>query len=562
MNNPPASNPTRISRRSLGVMALVTSASMALAACSSNGTALGAEGSGSATPVNGGTLYWGIETALSTVNPHRNGQDKASPILRNVFDSYVHRKESGDYEPWLATSYDISSDGTQVTLTLREDVTFSDGQPLNADAVVANFTKLTTKGYLTSTPSGLQFLSSFTKVADNKVQFTLSKADTLFLLYLSTPASSPLSPASLAKAQTVLESGGPEVAGIGPFVVTAFTPKTELDLARRADYQWAPSSLVNGQKAAHLDKLIYRTFTEGSTRTGALQQGQVQISSDIQPLDVSVFQKGSGFSYERQPVGGLPYSLYLNVSKAPFDDIRVRQAFVKGFDLGPIVNSIYGGAFDQAKAPISVKGPFADNSLLGGYALDIAGANKLLDEAGWSARDGSGIRTKDGKTLTVRAVSGSDYVRESRDQLNIAIGAALKQNVGIDYQFQIVDSGTESARAKANDYEVFDNSYGGADPGVGLDLLYSSDPTRGFIARGKFNNATLDGLLDKGRFTNDLAVRKQVYKDLQKLVTDNFYVVPLYQTQDNLAAVAKVHGVTIDPAPGQPFGAFTTWLES
>ncbi|SER95190.1 peptide/nickel transport system substrate-binding protein [Propionibacterium cyclohexanicum] len=560
MTNTAAPTTLSITRRGLVAMVLAGGAGMALASCSSNGGAAGAQAAGSASPVQGGTLYWGVETALPTVNPHLNGQDKATPILRNVFDSYLYRQESGEYAPWLASSYDVSSDGTTVTLTLRSAVTFSDGQPFNADAVIANFTKLTSKGYLSSIPSGLQFLTSFAKLADDKVQFTLSKPDTLFLLYLSTPASTPLSPASLTKAQTVLESGGPEVAGIGPFVITAFTPKSELDLARRPDYAWAPQALAGGEKAAYLDKVIYRTFVEGSTRTGALQQDQVQVASDIQPLDVASFSKGSGFAYEREYVGGLPYSLYLNVSKAPFDDVRVRKAFIKGFDLAPIIQSIYAGAFDQAKAPISTKGPFADPSSLSGYAVDIDAANKLLDEAGWTQRNADGLRSKDGKVLTVRAVSSSDFVRESRDQLNIAIAAALKQNVGIDYQFQIVDSGTESVRAKANDYEIFDNSYGGADPGVGLDLLYSSDPTRGFIARGKYHNPDLDALLDKGRFTNDLAARKETYKDLQKLVTDNFYVLPLYQTQDNLASVSRVGGITIDPAPGQPFGASRVWL--
>ena len=49
------------------------------------------------TPVAGGTLFWGVETKLQTVNPHRNSQDKAGPILRNAFDSYLYRTESGEY---------------------------------------------------------------------------------------------------------------------------------------------------------------------------------------------------------------------------------------------------------------------------------------------------------------------------------------------------------------------------------------------------------------------------------------------------------------------------------
>lgn len=544
------------------IVAIGAALALPLAACGTGQTSQPAPAASSASLTEGGTLYWAVETKLQTVNPQRNGQDKATPILRNAFDSYLYRTESGEYEPWLAQAYDVSDDGTTVTLTLRDGVTFSDGAKLDADAVVANFDKITSEGYLASIPGGLRFLKSYEKTAEDQVTFTLEKADALFLLYLSATASTPLSPDTLTLDQSVLESGGPELSGIGPFTIDEFTPNTELSFAKRPDYEWAPESIAGGQKAAHLDEVVYRTFAEGATRTGALQQDQVQISSDIQPVDVAVFEDSDQFDYQRNYVSGLPYTLYFNVSKAPLNDAAVREAFVKGFDLDAILSAIYNGAFDRATAPVSARGPFADPSSLDDYATDIESANRLLDEAGWTERNSDGIRVKDGTTLTIRAVSGAPYVRESRDQLNIAIGAALKQNVGIDYQFQIEDTGTETARTEANDYEVFDNSYGGADPASGLDLLYHSDPSRGFIARGKFQDATLDSLIDEGRFTTDLTTRKENYTELQHLVTGNFWVLPLYQTQDNLASSGKVHDITIDKATGQPFGAFTIWLES
>ena len=513
------------------------------------------------TPVAGGTLFWGVETKLQTVNPHRNSQDKAGPILRNAFDSYLYRTESGEYQPWLASSYALADGGKQVTLVLRDGVTFSDGAPLNADAVIANFDKIKTTGYLTSSPAGLRFVTSYEKTADNTVTFHLSQPDSLFLLYLSSQTSSPLSPATLAKPQTVLESGGPELAGIGPFTIESFTPNTELTFAKRADYAWAPAAIASGQTAAHLDKVVYRTLAEGATRTGALQQGQVQIASDIQPLDVSVFSSSPDFTYQRSAVSGTPYSYYLNVSKAPLDDIRVREAFIKGIDLKPILTSIYNDTFDQASAPISVKGPFADTNSLKGYAPNVDAANKLLDEAGWTGRTADGIRTKDGQPLTLRVFSAAPFVRESRDQLAVAIGATLKQSIGIDYQYKVVDLGSSQQAMKYNDFEVFDNSYGGADPASGLDILYSSDPTRGFIAYGKYHDAKVDALLDQGRFSTDLEARKKTYTEFQEYVTSKFYVLPLYQTQDNLATTKKVHGVTIDGASGQPFGAYTIWLD-
>lgn len=513
-------------------------------------------------PREGGDLVWAIETSLTTINPHRNGQDKATPILRNLYSTYLYRDGDGTYHPWLAESFDESDDGTTVVINLREGVTFSDGEALDADAVVANFDKINTEGYLTSSPGGLKFVDNYEKTGDLQVTFTLSQPDILFLIYLSSNSSAPLSPASLEVAQDVLEVGGPQVHGVGPFTVDTFTQNTELKLVKRADYAWGPEAISGDQTAAYLDSVTYRTLPEGATRTGALEQRQVQISSDIQPLDVSVFEDDPAFTYQRHHVSGLPYSLYFNVSKAPLDDIRVRQAFTKGVDIDAIVNSIYQGAFDRARLPISVVGPFADASLNDVLDTDIDEANRLLDEAGWTERNSDGIRVKDGETLTIRAVSGAPFVRESRDQLNIAIGAALRQNVGIDYQFQIEDLGTESERSAANDYEVFDNSYGGPDPVAGLDLLYySSDPARGYIARGRFNDSTLEKFIDDARFTTDQQVRAAAYNELQKYVlADQSYVLPLYQTQDNLAWTDSVNGVTIDPSNGQPFGAYTIWL--
>jgi peptide/nickel transport system substrate-binding protein len=555
-------SPTRrgVRRWRIAAAAALSILTLAATGCAATTPAAGPSTSASE-PVAGGTLYWGIETKLQTVNPHRNGQDKAGPILRNAFDSYLYRTESGEYQPWLASSYSLGNDGKQVTLVLRDGVTFSDGAPLNADAVIANFDKVKSTGYLTSSPAGLRFVDSYEKTADNTVTFNLSQPDSLFLLYLSSQTSSPLSPATLEKPQTVLESGGPELAGIGPFTISSFTPNTELTFTKRADYAWAPEAIASGQSAAYLDQVVYRTLAEGATRTGALQQGQVQIASDIQPLDVSVFSDSADFTYERSPVSGTPYAYYLNVSKAPLDDVRVREAFIKGIDLKPILTSIYNNTFDQASAPISVRGPFADPTSLDGYATDVDAANKLLDEAGWTGRNADGIRTKDGQTLTIRVISAAPFVRESRDQLAVAIGAALKQSLGIDYQYKVVDLGTSQQSMKDNDFEIFDNSYGGADPASGLDILYSSDPTRGFIAYGNYNDPKVDELLDQGRFSTDLAARKTTYNEFQQYVTSKFYVLPLYQTQDNLATTKKVHGVTIDGASGQPFGAYKIWLE-
>jgi peptide/nickel transport system substrate-binding protein len=406
----------------------------------------------------------------------------------------------------------------------------------------------------------LTYLDSYTKTGEYSLEFKLTKPDAIFLLELSSTRTAPLSPSSLKLPQTVLESGGPELAGIGPFVVTTFTPNTEIVFDRRADYAWAPASITTETGAAYLDRVVVRTLPEGSTRTGAIQQGQVQIASDIQPLDVSLFEGQAGFQYLVNPVGGTPYAYYFNVNKPPFDDIRVRQAFVSGFDLSVLLTSIYQNAFTQAQIPLSIASPYAATQLGGWVKPDFAKSNALLDEAGWTERDANGIRVKNGVSLTVRIVSAAPFVRESRDQLAVAIAAALKQNVGIALEFQIEDLGTESERAAANDYEIFDNSFGGDDPAACLDRLYSSTPGVGLLNRGHVDDQALNELLITARFTSDFATRSTAYTAAQQLIIDQTYSLPIYQTQDNLAALNSVHNITID-STGQPFGAYTIWID-
>ncbi|MDR1078991.1 MAG: ABC transporter substrate-binding protein [Propionibacteriaceae bacterium] len=534
-----------------------------LAACSGSPdpTPSGSTASG---PVEGGELVWAIETDITTINPHRNGQDKANPILSNAFSPYLYRNGAGEFEPWIAAGYEVSSDGLQVTLNLRDNVTFSDGAKLDAAAAKLNIDKVSdpAAGYVTSIPGGLRFLESVEVVDPLTLRFTLSKADIQFLLFLSTTHSSPLSPATFDLPQTVLEPGGPQLAGVGPFTIESFIPSTELVFVKRADYAWAPDSIAQGHPAPYLDKVTYRTLKEGSTRTGALQQGQVDVASDIQPIDAALFQGDARFQYLRLFVGGTPYAYYLNVSQPPFDDIRVRQAFVLGADYPAIIASIYQGVYERAWAPVSEVGPFADPALDGWAKVDLDKANQLLDEAGWTERDSDGVRIKDGQRLTVRNPSAAPFIRESRDQLAVAIGAALRQNIGLEYSFEPFDLGTSTEQLDNNQYGLFDNSYGGADPVTGIDLLYfSSDRTRGFIAYGRYDDPELESLIDQGRFTTDLASRKATYLQFQAYVTEHYYVLPLYQTQDNLAARSGAHGFTQDSGTGQLVSAATIWID-
>ena len=352
-----------------GLTASAAAAATGLAACSSGS---------SGEPVNGGTLRFGFETEPATLNPQLSSQDTVTPLLRNAFDSYLYRDADGVYHPWLAESYELSQDGLTLTLVLREDVTFSDGETLTADAVVKNFEKFTQKDYTATNRVGRASLASWKASDERTVVFTLSQPDNLSLAYLSSVGATPLSPAALSSGD--LKAGGPGIAGIGPFTITDYQQGSSLTFTRREDYAWAPEDLTGRQGAAYLDAVEVSFLPEASTRVGSLQSGQVDIIYGVPAQNVAALDGVGGFSYEEVLNSGTPYSLYLNISKSPLDDVRVRRAFQQAVDLDTLVDSVYYSTAKRAWSAISPVSSFYDSSLEGtSIAFDVDAANALLD---------------------------------------------------------------------------------------------------------------------------------------------------------------------------------------
>ena len=538
-------------RRRIKAAGALVAAALVVAAC---GSSTASESTAEA-QTSGGTVTWAVESEPTTLNPQLNGGAAAKHILRNAFDSYLFKNGDGEYEPWLASEFSQSDDGKTITLTLRDDVTFSNDEKLDADAVVANFDVLTSDDYGNSGQAGIASLESYRAVDDQTVEFTLAQPDALFLDYLSGLGSAPLAPASLESDQ--LESGGTEIYGTGPFVLDSWNQGQDTKFSKRDGYAWAPEELATQDGEAYLDSVTYQILAENSTRTGALSSNQVDAISGIPAVDVSLFDGQEGFVYEKGQAVGSPYSLYLNVSRPGLEEKDVREAIRQGIDLDALLDSVYHGQVDRAWSSISPGTPYYDESLENSVPYDVDNANDLLDNAGWDERDSQGYRVKDGERLTVRAVSAAPYVRDNRDVLLQAIGASLKNDLDIEFVFEAVDLGTEEERAEANAYEVFDNSYNSSDPAASYDVLYSSDPARGYIARGKFDDSTIDDLLDKGRYTTDLEQREEVYTELQSYISEQAYQIPLYIPTDTVAHTDKVDGLVFDPSSGFVWSAYT-----
>ncbi|MCX5064405.1 ABC transporter substrate-binding protein [Micromonospora lupini] len=525
-----------------------------LAGCST-GAAPAAEAAGE--PRSGGALTWAVETEPITLNPHQYAQAKARLLVWNTFESLLTYDKQGKLVPWLATGWQAAPDGRSYTLTLRDGVTFTDGTPLDAAAVKANIDKLREPGYAPGVAAvQLRNLKAVEVVDPRTVRLILTTPDVLILDFLASPQGAQVSPKSLREAKN-LKAGGVDVVGTGPFVLDRYVPGQELHYRRNPGYDWAPPTATH-TGPAYLDEITYRFLKESAVRVGALTSRQVQLVEGVPATDQPLVTANRTLRLTRELNSGSAYSYYFNTSHAPFDDLRVRQAFREAVDVDTVLRSVYRDTATRAWSVISPSSPLYDKSLDGGYGGDVAKANALLDQAGWATRDAEGFRVRDGRRLTVRLVQAAPYVRDRRDVLAQAVQAAVKQSAGIDLKIALVDQGTATQAFERNAYEVFDNSRADTDAGAALNLLLHS---KGGINRTRANDPRTDKLLEAGQATADQAKRAGIYAQLQqRVVAEQALVLPLYAPADQIAASTSVGGVRFEPTAGVPASAYDLWI--
>jgi peptide/nickel transport system substrate-binding protein len=509
-------------------------------------------------PVSGGTLTWGVETEPHTLNPQLNGQDKVELLLRNAYESLLAQKPDGSFVPWLATAYKVSADGKTYTFTLRDGVKFTDGAPFDSQAVSRNFLNARNLAY----SGGSNLARLISHVADVKtpdahtLEITL---DAPYAPFLTFAGRLPLlSPNAFDKPN--LKAGGPEIAGTGPFILRRYVKGQQIDFVRNPDYRWAPA-VAGHQGPAYLDSVVYRFLPESSVRTGALLSGQVDVIEGVSGNDASLIRKNVDFSYQHALNTGTPYSLFLNVTYGPTQDVKVRRALLEGLDVSGIIQSIYRGERTRAWGITSPIDPLYDASLERTYGNNPKLANSLLDEAGWSARDQAGYRSKDGARLTIVVIQAQATVRDQRDVLLQALQAQARQRLGVDLKIQYVDDGTYTDSRKSGKYGAIANSNTPPD-GIDIEGHYLPVDHGGALNYSRASAPELSNWLQAAVQTQNLAQRKKAYGELQHFaVIEQAYAVPLYEPEDQIAAAKAVQGIRFRSFAQMPENPYDIWLK-
>jgi peptide/nickel transport system substrate-binding protein len=478
-------------------------------------------------------------------------------LIRNVVDSLIAKKANGSYGPWLATSWQVSNDGKRYTFTLRDDVTFTDGTPFNAEAVKTNFDYIIKNASTTSASASLLVQYDHTEVVSPMVvTIVLKQPDSTTLESLSSVKLGFLSPKALAF-NTDLCAGGPGLVGTGPFVFQRYQRGQSATFVRNPHYNWAPS-YAQHQGPAYLDQVTYRFLPEASVRTGALSSGQVDLIEGVQPTDITVFDKVDGFQYLTGPSAATSFTLNINYTAAPADDVRVRRALRDGFDLDGIVKSVYLGTVQRAWSDIGPDNADYNASLKGAWGNHVAEANKLLDEAGWTQRDADGFRTRNGKRLTIEVGYPQPYVRDSRDVLIRAMQSELRQNIGLDLRLHINTAGDFANEKATGIWSIYPNTDNPSDVAMELwDMLGD----KGFLYNAIPNpDRTIVTEINQARLLQVGPERRALLAKIQQRAVDQAFIVPLFAPAYHLAAKSTVHGIGFEPELDSPTSSYDLWV--
>ncbi|WP_073707770.1 ABC transporter substrate-binding protein [Glutamicibacter sp. 0426] len=504
-------------------------------------------------PVAGGTLvYASGDAEPSCLDPHVGGNYPQALVASQYLESLFTKDADGKIIPWLAESTEVSEDGLTRTITLRDGITFTDGTKLTAEAIKANIEHL--KDPNTASSTGYLAVG---KVVDIEIvdeltaKLTLSSPDNALLESLSMPWTAIESPKALERDQAT-NCASP--VGTGPFKVESWEHQKAVNLVRNDDYVLPVGDTARADDKAYLDGIIWRFIPEAATRYAALQSGEVDVIDNAQPDTIATATKDNSLGHLDAPRPGASNRIELNSSKAPFDDQRVREAFIRAVDANSGISSLYFGTAQRSYSLLSSVEPlgYTDESLFG---TDAAKANELLDEAGWTERDAEGYRVKDGKRLSLDFPVSTNQSVPAEQSLFEQFQAQAKA-VGFEVKIQLLDLSSWYGALAKHEYDLVSAPYTKVGPSV-LRILYHSNstvpaPSGYFANNAQVKNEKLDGILAEAEQTNDEALRASLYEQAQKLVLEGYYVLPLYDQQNHFLYGKNVHGVGATTAVSSP----------
>ncbi len=433
---------------------------------------------------NGNSVTVGIAQDLSNLDPQLAATAGIREVLFNIFEGLVKASPDGSVIPAIASDYKLSEDGTTYTFTLREGVTFHNGNPVTIEDVVYSLERCAG-----SENDGTPLVSAFSNVSSiqapdgGHVVITLAEPSLEFINALTSAIIPKDSGATIAT----------DLVGTGPFKFVSYAPQDNLVMEKYDGYWGEP---------AKLDKVTFKIVADVNAMVIGLKGGTLDMVIHLpNTLEAEVKDEFT----VHQDTMKLVQALYLNNAVAPFDNELVRQAMYYAINVDEIIDFVCNGAgvaTGTSMYPANEK-YFVDD-LAKNYSQDLEKAKELLTQAGYP--DGFSMK------ITVP----SNYAQHV--DTGLVLAEQLKA-VGITAEVEQVEWGVwVSDVYRGRQYEATVSGIA-ADDMTAREMLvrYMSDNRKNFIA---FSDAEYDEVLAKAQTAIDEEEQTALYKRAEEILNE------------------------------------------
>lgn len=498
----------------------------------------------------GGTIRLSASSDTGTLNLHSISHGNAQWLGRLIFDNLIYLDDQERPSPWLAKSWTISPDGKTYTFKLREGVTFSDGAAFDAEAVKVNLEHM--RDPATKSPLAAAYIAPYAsgRVLDRYTfEATLREPYAPFLNVLAQSWLAMMSPKAIRENPKGLSS---KPVGSGPFVVTSYRRQQGITLARRPDYNWSPD-FIRHRGPALAERVEIGFVPEALIRYASLRSGQYDLTFDAPPQNAAAIRANPGLVLDnRIRTGIVSRAVSFNVDRPPFDQLKVRQALAYATGREGIARGTGFGLFKTKTDFLAGNTEDYDPSARGWLRQDPAWANRLLDEAGWTGRDGDGIRTRGGQRLTAEVLTteGATF-----SPVVVAFQSDVRK-IGFDLKIVQLTAPMLTKRRLAGDYQALTGGVWHTNTPDALYINYSGSEVASKQRIGqnvsRLRDAEFDRLVAQARTSIDSAAREKAYARAQRRLVWLAPAVPIYENHTITAYRRALKGVLYDTSHNTP----------
>ena len=447
------------------------------------------------------------------IDPQRNNAIAAMGVSEMIADTLLLYRD-GEYRPALATSWSFDVPSLTWTFQLREGVTFHNGVPFDADAVVFSIERIKNPDDPMPASGYLAIVEEARATGPYTVEIVLNALNPDFLLTLF----------STWIVESSSAADGATPVGTGPYFVTEYEPDQRIVLTRFDDY-WGG--------AAAIPQVIVRNIPDPGTLVLELEAGTVDLIMFTPPRDV-VRLGGAGFN--AMPFGAVnaAYVALNNVNLSR----ELRQAICWALDRDVLLETAYAG-LGEPMLTVARAGSWAHDPAVTGYVYDPERAKEVLDAAGYVDTTGDGYREQGGQRLDLDLQSRGD----GEWLLSSQIIQQFLDDVGIRSTITTSERTTYYDAVRTGRYDVgwfITNAL--PEPPILNHVFHSSEYWN--VSQGP--RADLDALIDAGRGTADQAERIAAYSEFQRIVFEDAINCPILWVQQVHVGNPRLAGVKIN----------------